>query len=104
MRVQSDLLGGQADLTGALYGTVRLEDGSSIPGVLVTATSPALQGQRTTVTTETGMYVLRNLPPGEYTVTFELEGMATVQTTANVEVGQSTPVNVMMQVAAEEET
>jgi hypothetical protein len=92
------------NLTGSLRGTARLEDGSPVPGVLITADSTALQGQRTTTTTETGQYVLRNLAPGEYTLTFELEGMATVQSQATVELGKETPVNVTMQVATEEET
>ncbi|MDA8017336.1 MAG: TonB-dependent receptor [Thermoanaerobaculia bacterium] len=94
----------QADLTGELRGTVKLEDGAVVPGVLVTATSPAALGARTTTTGETGQWLLRNLPPGAYTVTFELEGFATVQSAAKVELGQATPVNVTMGVAAEKET
>ena len=105
--VLSLVVGGTAlaqNLTGSLRGTARLADGSAVPGVLVTASSSALQGQRTTTTSETGQWILRNLPPGDYTVTFELEGMATVQSSATVSLGQDTPVNVEMQVKAEEET
>ena len=94
----------QADLTGELRGTVKLEDGSVVPGVLVTASSSALLGTRTTTTGETGQWIVRNLPPGAYTVTFELEGFSTVQSAATVELGQATPVNVTMGVAAEKET
>lgn len=90
--------------TGSLRGTVELQDGSAVPGVLVTASSPSLQGTRTTVSTEGGQWILRNLPPGQYTVTFELEGMATLQSSATVSLGQETPVNVTMRVQAEEET
>jgi hypothetical protein len=90
--------------TGSLKGTVRLDDGSAVPGTLVTTTSDALLGTRTTVTSETGQWILRNLPPGEYTLTFELEGMATIQSAATVSLGQETPVNVNMQVQAEKET
>ena len=92
------------ELTGELRGTVRLEDGTAVPGVLVTAASSALQGTRTTTTTETGQWILRNLAPGQYTVTFELEGMATVQSAASVELGQGTPVNVTMGIEAQAET
>lgn len=91
-------------LTGDLRGTVRLEDGTAVPGVLVTAASPSQQGSRTTSTTETGQWILRNLAPGQYTVTFELEGMATVQSSASVELGQETPVNVRMGIEAQAET
>ncbi|MDA8020385.1 MAG: TonB-dependent receptor [Thermoanaerobaculia bacterium] len=92
------------ELTGDLRGTVRLADGTAVPGALVTAASPSLQGSRTTTSTATGQWILRNLPPGQYTVTFELEGMATVQSAASVELGQETPVNVTMGVEAQAET
>ena len=92
------------ELTGELRGTARLDDGTAVPGVLVSAASSALQGTRTTLTTETGQWILRNLTPGQYTVTFELEGMATVQSSASVELGQATPVNVTMGLQAQAET
>jgi len=101
------LLGGSVwaqSLSGSLRGTARLDDGSAVPGVLVTASSSAMQGQRTTTTSDTGQWILRNLPPGDYTVTFELEGMATVQSAAAVSLGQDTPLSVKMQIKAEEET
>ena len=83
-----------AQQAGSLRGTARLDDGSAVPGVLVTASSAAMLGQRTTSTSETGQWILRNLPPGDYTVTFELEGMATVQSSAVVSLGQDTPLSV----------
>ncbi|MFZ2492102.1 MAG: TonB-dependent receptor [Thermoanaerobaculia bacterium] len=62
--------------TGTLSGKVTA-DGAGLPGVLVTATSPNLQGERTTVTTGTGDYILPLLPPGAYTVQYELSGLRT---------------------------
>ncbi len=94
----------QGTQRGTLRGTVKLGDGSAVPGVLVTASSPDMLGVQTTSTSETGNWILRNLNPGTYTVIFELEGMATVQSAATVELGQGTPVDVTMQVAAQEET
>ena len=94
----------QGTQTGTLRGMVRLADGSAVPGVLVTATSDALLGQRNTTTSDTGQWIVRNLPPGEYTVTFELEGMATVQSNATVSLGQDTPMSIKMEVEAQEET
>lgn len=41
--------------------------------VVVTATSPALQGERTVVTDSSGEYRIPQLPPGEYTLRFERE-------------------------------
>jgi hypothetical protein len=60
--------------TSQLSGIVTA-DGHPVPGVTVTATSPALQGVRTAQTGEAGGYVFPALPPGQYSVTFELEGM-----------------------------
>ena len=69
--------------TGTIRGTVQDQQDLAVPGVTVTATSPALQGPRTTVTDAEGNYTLAALPAGDYEVTFELTGFATVkQTTA----------------------
>ena len=54
--------------TGTLVGTVTSSDGSALPGVTVTIASPALQGNRTTVTNNDGAYHFPALPPGPYTV------------------------------------
>src|ERR1035437_8077458 len=48
-----------------------------LPGVSVTATSPHLQGTRTTVTGASGDYVFANVPPGDYTIPFTLSGFQT---------------------------
>lgn len=90
--------------TGTLNGTIKAEDGSLLPGVTVTATSPSMQGSRTVISGGTGSWVLRNLPPGDYTVTFELEGMGTVQSSVKASLGRTTPLNIEMSVAVQEET
>ncbi|MEM7583683.1 MAG: TonB-dependent receptor [Acidobacteriota bacterium] len=64
----------QGNPTGKLTGRVTA-DGSALPGVTVTVTSPNLQGSRTTVTTETGSYIFAVLPPGTYQAVFSLDGM-----------------------------
>lgn len=90
--------------TGTITGEVELADGTVVPGVRVTVESPALQGQRNATTGESGNFSIRNLPPGVYTATFELEGMDTLQATANVQLGQTTPLQVTMQISGAEET
>ncbi len=65
-----------AQTTGSIVGRVTDETGGVLPGVSVEARSTALQGSRTAVTDGTGAYRLELLPPGEYTVTFTLEGFA----------------------------
>ena len=42
--------------TGTIRGTVKDQQGLAVPGVTVTATSPALQGSRSTVTDADGLY------------------------------------------------
>jgi outer membrane receptor protein involved in Fe transport len=89
--------------TGILTGTVRDAGNLVLPGVTVTIDSPALQGTRTAVTDVNGVYVFRALPPGVYTVTFELVGMATREERATVELGRQTSVDTTLQLAALEE-
>src|SRR6185503_16201429 len=74
--------------TGTLVGTVT-SDGKPLPGVTVTVTSPALQGSRTTVTGDAGGYQFPALPPGDYTVTFDLEGMHRIEKSAVVGLSQT---------------
>jgi hypothetical protein len=67
---------GSAQTTGGIVGRVTDEQGGVLPGVTVEAKSPALQGSRVTVTDGTGAYRLTLLPPGDYTVVFNLSGFA----------------------------
>ena len=66
-----------AQTTSTLTGTAT-SGGQPMPGVTVTVRSPSLQGVRTTVTGANGDYTIPALPPGMYSVTFELEGLQTV--------------------------
>ena len=85
--------------TGVLTGTVQDADGLVLPGVTVMVTSPALQGDRTTVTDENGVYVVRGLPPGIYRLVFELSGMRNVQAEQRVDLGLTAQVDAKMQLA-----
>jgi outer membrane receptor protein involved in Fe transport len=75
--------------SGTLSGRVTAADGSALPGVLVTVTSPALQGARTATTSENGDYNIPLLPPGEYKVTFELESFLAPERELKVSAAQS---------------
>src|SRR5258705_10827635 len=60
---------------GSINGTVTDTSGGALPGVTVTAASPALQvGQLTAVTDGEGKYQIVDLPRGTYRVRFELQG------------------------------
>ena len=73
--------------TGVLTGVANDPEGLPVPGVTVTVTSAALQGARTVVTDEIGVYLFRGLPPGSYRVRFELPGLAPVEETIDVPLG-----------------
>jgi hypothetical protein len=63
-----------------LAGAVTDNTGAVLPGVTVEASSPALiEKVRTATTDGNGRYRIENLRPGEYTLTFTLNGFATVK-------------------------
>ena len=63
--------------TASITGTVTSE-GKALGGVLVTVSSPSLQGTRNTTSASNGAYNIASLPPGDYTVVFELQGLQPV--------------------------
>jgi len=64
----------------SIVGVVTDSSGAVLPGVTVTAASPALQvSQLIAVTNERGEYRISPLPVGTYTVTYELPGFQTVR-------------------------
>ncbi len=85
--------------TGTLTGSVTDEQGAGLPGVTVTATSPNLQGERMTVTGTNGGYRVGTMPPGEYRVTYELEGFATKVRTVKVSAAQTSSSDIEMSIA-----
>ncbi len=74
----ADLSAGQEQ--AGIIGQVTDESSGVMPGVTVTATSPALQRpQVTTVTNDRGEYRVSPLPIGTYTVEYALPGFQTVR-------------------------
>ena len=69
--------------TGRLTGNTTL-DGAPLPGVTVTIQSPSLQGTRVAYSDSNGNFNFGALPPGRYTVTFEMESMQTVSRQVDV--------------------
>lgn len=86
----------QGNPTGTIFGQVSDPDSLTLPGVAVTVSSPVLQGTRTAITTEHGDYIVPFLPPGEYTVTFELQGFATTRHTVSLKMADRLPLNVKL--------
>jgi hypothetical protein len=67
-----------AQMGSELKGRVIYED-QPMPGVTVTLSSPALQGQRVATTNAQGDYIFKGLPAGDYRARFELAEFATLQ-------------------------
>ena len=89
----------QGQQSGTLSGRVSSADSLSLPGATVTVASDALQGQRTAVADINGVYSLPGLPPGSYTVKFEMSGMSTVERTAAVPLGGAVTMDQVLSIA-----
>ena len=77
-----------------LAGTVKDASGAVLPGVTVEASSPVLIEKVRSATTDTnGNYVLVNLTPGLYNVTFTLPGFSVVRR-ENVEVSGNQTISI----------
>ena len=63
---------------GRLEGAARDAQGLALPGVTVTLSGEAIIGSRTATTDVDGSYRFQALPPGDYTIQFELSGFQTV--------------------------
>jgi hypothetical protein len=95
---------GQGIQTGVITGVVTSADGLSVPGATVSVASPALQGVRSTTTDVNGVYTLRGLPPGAYTVTIELSGFRTItKSDLEVKLSGTTDASATMQLAGVQE-
>jgi len=97
--------GGGASTTGSINGKVADSSQAVLPGVTVTVASPSLMGVQTAVTDAGGNYRFPALPPGTYTVTFELPGFNTLKReNIQIAMGFTAAVNVELAVASLTET
>src|SRR5437667_358641 len=88
-----------AQTTAQISGTVKDQSGAVLPGVEVSVTQTATGAKRTTVTNETGNYVLASLPIGPYMLEATLPGFRSyVQSGIVLRVDDSPVINVTMQV------
>ena len=85
---------------GNIRGSVTGSDGTSLPGVTVTASGD--RGRQTFVTSSDGEYRFLGLDPGTYTISAELSGFAVSTRTADVLIGRNTELNIQLAAAASE--
>lgn len=90
--------------TGTLRGVVTDQSAGALPGATVTIESPAMQGARTVVTDESGAYVFRALPPGDYSVTITMPSFGEFKRTVAVPVGGAIEVDAELRVGGVTET
>src|SRR6478735_1536034 len=97
--------GGGASSTGTIQGRVTDSQGAVLPGVTVTATSPALIQPQTTLTSETGNYRFPAVPPGTYEVSYDLSGFNSLKRSGiSITLGFTANVNVELALATLQET
>src|SRR5688500_14507024 len=89
----------QGTQTSTLSGSVSSNDGAALPGVTVTLSSPSLQGQRTATTDDTGSYIFRGLPGGDYRVSFTLSGFGDVERQVPIGLGTTPTLDATLGVA-----
>lgn len=77
-------------IRGSVYGGARKVP---LQEAVITLTSPNGAGSRIVLTDSTGNYVINNLQPGTYNLTFEMEGYKTLGKT-NVVVSEGTVVGI----------
>jgi hypothetical protein len=95
-----------AQQDGTITGKISDSSGAVLPGVGITITSPQLLGgERTLVSDEQGNYRAGLLPPGVYTVKYELPGFKIlVREGIQVSAGFTATLNIAMEVATVAET
>jgi len=93
---------GQAQITTAtVQGDVLDEKGGSVPGATVEAKNLDTNFVRTETTDADGHFIILNLAPGRYTVTFSKQGFASVlQQNVNLTVGQVLTIPVKMKISS----
>jgi hypothetical protein len=92
--------------TGSISGSITDESGAALPGATVTLTSPALQQpQLTRISEVSGQYQFPDLPPGEYSLKYELGGFSTlVRENIRLTTGFAARVDVVLKLAQIAET
>lgn len=65
----------QQNKQGMISGTVKdAKTKSPVREAVITLSSSAFKGQKFAITDSLGVYKINNLPPGKYTISFEMEG------------------------------
>ncbi len=94
----------QSLTSGDLTGTVLDPSGAAVPSATVTLKNSDTGSTQTTTTTNTGAYRFHLLNPGSYTVSSTATGFQGRAQNVTVAVGQTSTVNLQMQLASASQT
>ena len=92
-------VGSAQTTTATVSGRALDEQSFPLSGVTVNVESPNLQGIASTITSANGDYLVGLLPPGVYTLTFQLSGFERQRKVVYLAPTQTLPVNVVMSLA-----
>ena len=95
---------GQQAANSTLTGTITDPHGAVVAGANITATHKATSVKRETVSNDDGLYVLSNLPPGDYELRVEAKGFSpkVTKTAVALKVGQTVTLNVPLEIGTTE--
>jgi hypothetical protein len=91
-------------LTGALGGRVTDQSAAVVPGASVVVRNLATGVEQTAATNHTGLYRFPVLMPGNYSITASLKGFRDVQALVRVLVGNTSSLDIKLQVGASADT
>lgn len=97
---------GQFSTVGSITGTVKDPHGAVVPNATITVKNNATGLERTTTSSENGIFTVAQLPTGTYRVTIgAASGFKKAEVTGvKVDVGSPTAVNVSLEIGASQET
>lgn len=86
--------------TATLTGIVTDQNGAVIPGAMVSAKNKVTNFIRTVTTNEVGVYIIPNLPVGNYEITVSFQGFKTKvsESLVSLKVGQTVTLNAVLEV------
>ncbi|MGA8429142.1 MAG: carboxypeptidase regulatory-like domain-containing protein [Candidatus Sulfotelmatobacter sp.] len=89
---------GQNSVTGAINGTVTDASSAVVPNAAITLINTETGVSSSTTTNASGSYNFPLLTPGVYKIAVKQQGFRTTEETAPVAVGQSTTINIKLEV------
>jgi len=94
-----------ADVTGTVSGVVRDSSGALVPGAELIATNIGTNAIYSAISDDTGVYFIRSVPAGIYTLTAELKGFKKFESKGiRVQVNEAARVDVTLSLGETTET